>query len=80
MMNEHMRIGHEYGDVRQVLLYATGIDDQEFVVAYETEDLARFQSLVIDLRATEARRYTLRDTPVLTGIHHPLRHALALVG
>ena len=80
MMNEHMRIGHEYTDVRQVLLYATGLDDQEFIVAYETEDLPRFQSLVIDLRATEARRYTLRDTPILTAIHRPLREALALIG
>lgn len=80
MMNEHMRIGHEYADVRQVLLYATGLDDQEFIVAYETEDLPRFQQLVIDLRATEARRYTLRDTPIFTAIHRPLRDALALLG
>lgn len=80
MMNEHMRIGHDYADVRQVLLYATGLDDQEFIVAYETEDLPRFQQLVIDLRATEARRYTLRDTPIFTAIHRPLREALALLG
>jgi len=80
MMNEHMRIGHAYANVSQTLLYATGLDDQEFVVAYETEDLARFQSLVIDLRATEARRYTLRDTPIVTAVHRPLREALALIG
>jgi chlorite dismutase len=80
MMNEHMRIGHDYADVRQVLLYATGLDDQEFIVAYESEDLPRFQALVIDLRATEARRYTLKDTPILTGIRRPLREALALMG
>jgi chlorite dismutase len=80
MMNEHMRVGHSYADISQVLLYATGLDDQEFIVAYETEDLARFQSLVIDLRATEARRYTLRDTPIITGVHRPLRDALAMIG
>jgi chlorite dismutase len=80
MMNEHMRIGHDYADIRQVLLYATGLDDQEFIVAYETEDLPRFSALVTDLRATEARRYTLRDTPILTGIHRPLRETLALLG
>jgi chlorite dismutase len=80
MMNEHIRVGHEYADVRQVLLYATGLDDQEFIVAYETDDLARFQGLVIDLRATEARRYTLRDTPITTAIHRPLDEALALLG
>jgi chlorite dismutase len=80
MMNEHIQVGHQYADVRQVLLYSTGLDDQEFVVAYETDDLPRFQSLVIDLRATEARRYTLRDTPIFTAVHRPLREALALLG
>jgi chlorite dismutase len=80
MMNEHMRIGHSYADVSQVLLYSTGLDDQEFIVAYETEDLARFQELVIDLRSTEARRYTLRDTPIVTAVRRPLHEALAMIG
>jgi chlorite dismutase len=80
MMNEHMRIGHAYGDISQVLLYSTGLDDQEFVVAYETEDLPRFSQLVTDLRDTEARRYTLRDTPIITAVHRPLREALGMLG
>ena len=80
MMNEHMRVGHDYSDVRQVLLYTTGLDDQEFIVAYETDDLSRHQQLVIDLRDTEARRYTLRDTPIYTAIYRPLEGALALLG
>ena len=80
MMNEHMRIGHEYADIRQVLLYATGMDDQEFIVAYECEDLPRFSQLVVALRDTEARRYTLKDTPIITAVHRPLREALELVG
>jgi chlorite dismutase len=80
MMNEHMRIGHDFGDVRQVLLYTTGLDDQEFIVAYETDSLERHQDLVIALRSTEARRYTLRDTPIFTAVHRPLRDALALLG
>ena len=80
MMNEHMRIGHEFEDVRQVLLYTTGLDDQEFIVAYETDVLERHQDLVVALRDTEARRYTLRDTPIFTAIHYTIEDALALVG
>jgi chlorite dismutase len=80
MMNEHMRIGHDFADVRQVLLYTTGLDDQEFIVAYETETLERHQDLVIALRSTEARRYTLRDTPIFTAVHRPISEALALLG
>ncbi len=80
MMNEHIRIGHEFPMVRQVLVYSTGLDDQEFVVSYETEDLAAFQQLVIALRDTEARRYTLRDTPIFTCVYRPLNETLALLG
>jgi chlorite dismutase len=80
MMNEHMRVGHEYAHVRQVLLYTTGLDDQEFVVAYETDNLYEYQGLLIALRSTEARRYTLKDQPIFTCIHRPLGEALELLG
>lgn len=80
LMNEHMRVGRAYLDVRQVLLYTTGLDDQEFIVAYETDSLERHQQLVIDLRSTEARRYTLRDTPIITGVYRTLEAALRLLG
>jgi chlorite dismutase len=71
-MAGHMRIGHRYPQVRQLLAYSFGLDDQEFVVAYETDDLVAFQDLVRDLRETEARRSTVRDTPIVTGIHRPV--------
>jgi chlorite dismutase len=80
MMNEHIRIGHEYPSVRQVLAYSTGLDDQEFVVVYETDKLEDFQDLVIALRSTEARRYTLSDTPIFTAIYRPLEETLKLLG
>lgn len=79
VMAGHMRVGHRYPQVRQLLAYSFGLDDQEFVVAYETDDLVAFQDLVRDLRETESRRSTLRDTPILTGIHRPLGEVLALL-
>jgi len=80
IMNEHMRVGHEYPQVRQLLAYSFGIDDQDFVVAYETDDLAAFGNLVRDLRGTESRRSTVRDTPILTGIHRSLPEVLRMLG
>jgi chlorite dismutase len=78
MMNEHIRIGKQYEDIRQLLLYSFGVQDQEFVVVYETDDLMRFSDLVNELRSTEGRRYTLRDTPLHTAIYHPAEETLAL--
>ena len=78
MMNEHIRIGKQYEDISQLLLYSFGLQNQEFVVVYETDDLARFSDLVNELRDTEARRFTLRDTPLHTAIYHPAEEALKL--
>ena len=66
MMNEHIRIGHQYPEIKQLLLYSFGLQDQEFVVVYETDDLPQFSDLVNELRGAEGRRYTERDTPAYT--------------
>jgi chlorite dismutase len=79
VMRGHMRVGHAYPQVRQLLAYSFGLDDQEFIVAYETDDLVAFQDLVRELRATESRRSTVRDTPIVTGIHRPLGEILSLL-
>lgn len=68
MMNEHIRLGKQYTSIRQLLLYSFGVQDQEFVVVYEMEDLPLFSKLVHELRSTDARTYTSRDTPLYTGI------------
>lgn len=78
MMNEHIRIGKEFLDIKQLLLYSFGLQDQEFVVVYETDDLNKFSELVYDLRNTEARRYTAMDAPLFTAIYHKPKETLAL--
>lgn len=78
MMNEHIRIGKQYEQISQLLLYSFGLQNQEFVVVYEMDDLTRFSELVNELRDTEARRYTLRDTPLHTAVHYPAEETLAL--
>jgi chlorite dismutase len=80
IMNEHMRVGHAYPQVRQLLAYSFGIDDQDFLVAYETDDLVAFGNLVRDLRGTESRRSTVNDTPILTGVHRPLLQIFGMLG
>jgi chlorite dismutase len=71
-MNEHIKVGRQYPEITQLLLYSTGLQDQEFVVVYETDDLPMFSKLVIDLRATKARVHTVRDTPIYSATFQPL--------
>lgn len=69
MMGGHVMVGKKYPQIEQVLLYSYGIDDSEFIVSYEMEDLAAFQSLVMDLRSDSVRAYTQSDTPIFTCIY-----------
>ena len=78
MMNGHIKLGKEYPEITQLLLYSFGLQDQEFVVIYETDDLTLFSDLVNRLRSTEARRYTERDTPLYTAVYHSPEETLAL--
>src|SRR5205823_11601144 len=69
MMNEHIKLGKQFFDIKQLLIYSFGLQDQEFVVSYEMVDLTRFSDLVNVLRSAEGRKYTLLDTPLITGFY-----------
>ena len=68
LMNEHIRVGHKYPSVRLNTTYSFGLDDQEFVLAFETDQPGDFLDLVMELRETETSMYTLRDTPIFSCI------------
>lgn len=80
MMDTHIEVGHKYPAIKINTTYSFGLDDQEFVVAFETESLADFLDLVMELRETDASTYTVRDTPAFTCIAKDLGEALDLVG
>ncbi len=80
MMKEHIAIGHKYPRVKLNTTYSFGLDDQEFVVAFESDFPEDFVDLVMELRESEASRYTLRDTPIFTCVHRPIDEVLGLLG
>jgi chlorite dismutase len=80
MMDEHIEIGHKYPTVRLNTTYSFGLDDQEFVVAFESDKPDHFVDLVMELRHSEATSYTVRDTPTFTCVHRELPEVLDLLG
>ena len=76
VMQEHIRIGKEYPSIDLNTSYSFGLDDQEFVVAFETDEPGDFLDLVQRLRTTEASSYTKRDTPTLTCVSTSVERAL----
>lgn len=66
IMAAHFKIGHKYPKIRINTGYSFGLDDQEFVLAFEGDDPADFLALVEELRSSEASRYTQLETPIFT--------------
>ena len=80
MMQEHIRIGHLFPSVKINTTYSFGLDDQEFVVAFETDSAADFLDCVQALRDSEASSYTLRDVPSFTCVRADFGEAVAALG
>jgi chlorite dismutase len=77
IMQEHIRIGREYPQIDLNTSYSFGLDDQEFVVAFETDEPSDFLDLVQRLRTTESSLFTKRDTPTFSCISMSVPRALA---
>lgn len=80
MMDEHIEVGHRFPSVKLNTTYSFGLDDQEWVVAFESDKPEDFVDLVMALRETEGSRYTLRDTPIFTCIRKSLKETLDTLG
>lgn len=65
MMEEHIKVGRKYPEILLNTTYSFGIDDQDFMLAFETNSLSDFQNLIIELRETEVSRYIVKDTPMI---------------
>ena len=80
LMNEHFVIGHKYPDVKISTAYSFGLDDQELVLGFETDNPSNFLDLVMELRESKARPYTLIDTPIFSCISKSVEACLDDLG
>ena len=80
LMDEHIRIGLVYPRVKLNTTYSFGMDDQEFVVAFETNFPEDFLDLVQQLRETEISVYTLKDFPIFSCVRMPAMEMLDRLG
>jgi chlorite dismutase len=76
IMRDHIAVARRFPNIETNTAYSFGLDDQEFVVAFDTDDPAHFLDLVQELRSTESSAYTESETPVFTCISASLERAL----
>lgn len=80
MMNEHIKVGRKYPEIRLNTTYSFGVGDQDFMLAFETDDLSMFQNLIMDLRETEVSRYIIKDTPMIPCILRDMNEIIKSLG
>ena len=66
MMDQHINVSEKYPQVTLNTTYSFGIDDQDFMLAFECDNLRDFQNLIMDLRQTAVSAYVAVDTPMIT--------------
>jgi chlorite dismutase len=76
IMREHIAVARRFTGIETNTAYSFGLDDQEFVVAFDADDPSQFLDLVHELRATESSAYTESETPIFTCIRSSVERAL----
>jgi chlorite dismutase len=80
MMEEHIEVGRKFPNIRLNTSYSFGIHDQDFMLAFETDDLNDFQNLIIKLRETKVSRYVVKDTPMIVCLHKNIGQVIKSLG
>jgi chlorite dismutase len=80
MMEEHIIVGRKFPGIRLNTSYSFGIHDQDFMLAFETNNLIDFQDLILQLRETQVSRYIIRDTPMIVCIYKEIIDIIKSLG
>ncbi|MEJ2261095.1 MAG: chlorite dismutase family protein [Nitrosopumilaceae archaeon] len=80
MMDEHIDVSQKYPDIVLNTTYSFGLDDQDFMLAFETDDLRDFQNLIMDLRETRVSAYVKVDTPMIICVKKDIQPLIASLG
>ena len=76
IMRDHIAVARRHTGISTNTAYSFGLDDQEFVVAFDVDDPKEFLDLVQELRSTESSAYTESETPIFTCLHTSVERAL----
>jgi chlorite dismutase len=80
MMDEHIEVGHKFPQVSLNTTYSFGIHDEDFMLAFESDDLHAFQDLIMELRETQVSKYIEKDTPMIVCIKKDIIPLIASLG
>ena len=65
IMDEHIEVSKKYPQIILNTTYSFGIHDEDFMLAFEVDDIRDFQDLIMDLRETQVSTYVKNDIPMI---------------
>jgi hydrogen peroxide-dependent heme synthase len=77
MLAEHGMMAREYPDVRANTVACFALNDYEWMLCFEADELHRIVDLMRHLRGAEARRHTRVEIPFYAGKRKPVDELLA---
>ena len=77
MLREHWQMARDYPDVRANTIASFALNDYEWVLAFEADELHRIVDLMRELRASRARLHVREELPFHTGRRVPVGELLA---
>ena len=80
LMDEHIEVGHKFPQVSLNTTYSFGIHDEDFMLAFESDDLHAFQDLIMELRETQVSKYIEKDTPMIVCVKKDIVSLIASLG
>lgn len=80
LMDEHIAVSQKYPQIALNTTYSFGIDDQDFMLAFEVDDLRDFQDLIMDLRETQVSRFVTSDIPMIPCVKKDIVSLISSLG
>jgi len=80
IMDEHIEVSKKYPQIVLNTTYSFGIHDEDFMLAFEVDDIRDFQNLIMDLRETQVSTYVKNDIPMIVCVKKDLVSLISSLG
>ena len=80
IMDEHIEVSKKYPQVILNTTYSFGIHDEDFMLAFEVDNVRDFQDLIMDLRETQVSSYVKNDIPMIVCVKKDIIPLISSLG
>ena len=80
IMDEHIEVSKKYPQITLNTTYSFGIHDEDFMLAFEVDNIKDFQDLIMDLRETQVSTYVKNDIPMIVCVKKDLVPLISSLG